>query len=138
MTLILTMLLYASRDQKFNKVFPQMETNLPDVYAAGDVCFADWGSHSKHWFQMRLWTQARQMGLYAAHCLSTSHQSNGEERHTLDFCFEMFTHVTKFFGFKVILLGLFNGQGLGSDYEVLLRTTRGKEYVKVSMLPTVF
>jgi hypothetical protein len=43
----------------------------------------------------------------------------------------MFTHVTKFFGFKVILLGLFNGQGLGSDYEVMLRTTKGKEYVKV-------
>jgi thioredoxin reductase len=48
-----------------------METNFPGVYAAGDVCHAEWGSHSKHWFQMRLWTQARQMGLYAAHCMAT-------------------------------------------------------------------
>ena len=48
----------------------------------------------------------------------------------LDFCFEIFTHATKFFGFKVILLGLFNGQGL-NDYQVLLRVTKGQEYVKV-------
>ena len=34
-----------------------METCIPGIYAAGDVCQADWGSHSKHWFQMRLWTQ---------------------------------------------------------------------------------
>ena len=82
-------------------------------------------------FQMRLWTQARQMGLYSAHCMSTELENSGIEKQVLDFCFEMFTHVTKFFGFKVILLGLFNGQGLGSDYEVLLRTTKGKEYIKV-------
>jgi len=34
-----------------------METSIPGIYAAGDVCQADWGSHSQHWFQMRLWTQ---------------------------------------------------------------------------------
>ena len=71
------------------------------------------------------------MGLYAAHAMVTEMQSSGREKQVLDFCFEMFTHVTKFFGLKVILLGLFNGQGLGSDYEVLLRTTKGKEYIKV-------
>ena len=33
----------------------------------------------------------------------------------------MFTHATKFFGFKVVLLGLFNGQTMTvRDYEVLL------------------
>jgi hypothetical protein len=85
-------------------------------------------------FQMRLWTQARQMGLYSAHCMFTELENFGREKQVLDFCFEMFTHVTKFFGFKVILLGLFNGQGLGSDYEVLLRTTKGKEYIKVTMI----
>ena len=50
---------------------------------------------------------------------------------TQDFCFEMFAHVTKFFGFKVVLLGLFNGQKLDRQYDILLRTTPGLEYVKV-------
>ena len=71
------------------------------------------------------------MGLYVAHSMFTEMESSGREKQVLDFCFEMFTHVTKFFGFKVILLGLFNGQGLGGDYDVLLRTTKGKEYIKV-------
>lgn len=62
------------------------------------------------------------MGAYAAKCMwaSLSH----EEIH-MDFCFEMFAHVTKFMGYKVILLGLFNGQKLNQKYEILLRTTKG-------------
>ena len=44
----------------------------------------------------------------------------------------MFSHATNFFGYKVILLGLFNAQGLDvKDYEILLRVTKRKEYVKV-------
>ena len=43
----------------------------------------------------------------------------------MDFCFELFAHVTKFFGYKVVLLGLFNAQGL-ENYEVLLRCTKGQ------------
>lgn len=36
----------------------QMETSLPDVFAAGDVCCAAaLEADSAHWFQMRLWTQ---------------------------------------------------------------------------------
>ncbi|XP_067124737.1 pyridine nucleotide-disulfide oxidoreductase domain-containing protein 1 [Centruroides vittatus] len=105
----------------------QMRTNIPDLYAAGDVCTAGW-NHASHWFQMRLWTQARQMGAYAARCLS-SHYHNEETM--LDFCFELFEHVTKFFGYKVVLLGLYNGQKLGNDYELLVRVTKGKEFVKV-------
>ncbi len=51
-----------------------------------------------------------------------------------DFTFEVFAHATKFFGYKVILLGLFNGQTLDvSDYEALVRVTKGKEYVKCVM-----
>ena len=51
-----------------------------------------------------------------------------------DFSFEVFTHATKFFGFKVVLLGLFNGQTMTvRDYEVLLRVTKGREYVKAVM-----
>jgi NAD(P)H-nitrite reductase large subunit len=106
----------------------EMRTCVSDVYAAGDVCVVDWKDHSSLWFQMRLWSQARQMGAYAARCMT---------RHTLgepvimDFCFELFAHVTRFFGFKVVLLGKYNAQGLGQDYELLLRYTKGMEYVKV-------
>ncbi len=105
-----------------------MQTGAADVYAAGDVCRVDWGRHSSHlWHQMRLWTQARQMGAYAAQCMA----GRAEEP---DFCFQMFTHVTHFFGHKVVLLGLFNAQTLSTeDYEALVRVTRGREYVKCIM-----
>lgn len=46
---------------------------------------------------------------------------------SLDFCFELFAHVTRFFGHKVVLLGLYNGQELDTcQYEVLLRCTMGE------------
>ena len=104
-----------------------MRTNIGNVYAAGDVCSALW-EHSEHWMQMRLWTQANQMGAYAAKCMTSDMD---ERENFMDFCFEIFAHVTSFFGYKVILLGKYNGQGLGSDYEVLLRCTKGEEYIKV-------
>ena len=34
-----------------------METSVPGIFAAGDVCCAAWEDMSPHWFQMRLWTQ---------------------------------------------------------------------------------
>lgn len=60
---------------------------------------------------MRLWTQARQMGLYAGKCMYLSHLKDlGDDSEPVedaepDFCFEIFSHVTRFFGFKVVLLG---------------------------------
>lgn len=48
--------------------------------------------------QMRLWTQARQMGWYAGRCM-TAHALS--EKIELDFCFELFSHITKFFNYKV-------------------------------------
>ncbi|XP_050307241.1 pyridine nucleotide-disulfide oxidoreductase domain-containing protein 1 [Anthonomus grandis grandis] len=108
------------------KVDEYMRTNLTNIYAAGDVCTANW-QWAKHWFQMKLWTQARQMGAYAAK--SMSGHLNGEEI-LQDFCFEIFTHSTKLFGYKVILLGLYNGQKLGNQYEILVRTTKSVEYIK--------
>ncbi|XP_071515669.1 pyridine nucleotide-disulfide oxidoreductase domain-containing protein 1 [Panulirus ornatus] len=80
---------------------------------------------------MRLWTQARQMGSYAAKCMWSS--LTNQEIY-MDFCFELFSHATKFFGHKVILLGLFNGQGVEGRYEVLLRYTKGMEYIKCVMV----
>ncbi|KAI4464167.1 pyridine nucleotide-disulfide oxidoreductase domain-containing [Holotrichia oblita] len=104
-----------------------MQSSLPHIYAAGDVCHANW-EHAQHWFPMKLWTQARQMGCYAAKCMSGA---LNKEEILQDFCFEIFTHTTKLFGYKVILLGLFNGQKLGNDYEILFRMTKEHEYVKL-------
>ncbi|RUS86105.1 hypothetical protein EGW08_006125 [Elysia chlorotica] len=109
------------------RVNSRMETSQHSVFAAGDVCTACW-EHADHWLQMRLWSQARQMGCYAAKCMMADVK---QEEISMDFCFELFAHVTTFFKFKVVLLGKFNAQGLGDDYEVLLRVTKGEEYVKV-------
>ncbi|ORZ30418.1 hypothetical protein BCR44DRAFT_1444874 [Catenaria anguillulae PL171] len=50
----------------------------------------------------------------------------------LDVHFDLFAHVSRFFGFKVVLLGLFNAQGLApGSYEVLVRSTHPGEYVKL-------
>uniref|UniRef100_A0A3Q4ICC2 Pyridine nucleotide-disulfide oxidoreductase domain-containing protein 1 n=1 Tax=Neolamprologus brichardi TaxID=32507 RepID=A0A3Q4ICC2_NEOBR len=109
------------------QVDDHMMTSEADVYAAGDVCTACW-EQSPLWQQMRLWTQARQMGWYAGRCMAAHILSEPVE---LDFCFELFSHITKFFNYKVVLLGKFNGQGLGPDHELLVRCTKGQEYVKV-------
>ncbi|KAI4802799.1 hypothetical protein KUCAC02_006375 [Chaenocephalus aceratus] len=118
---------FALADDGGLQVDDHMMTSEPDVYAAGDVCTACW-EHSPMWQQMRLWTQARQMGWYAGRCMAAQVLSEPIE---LDFCFELFSHITKFFNYKVVLLGKFNGQGLGSDHELLVRCTKGLEYVKV-------
>lgn len=104
-----------------------MRASAEGVYAAGDLASPGW-TLATHWLPMRLWTQARQTGMQAAVAMVAD--AKGEQV-TQDFCFEMFAHVTKFFGFKVVLLGLFNGQKLDNQYEILLRTTPGLEYVKV-------
>ena len=52
-------------------------------------------------FQMKLWSQARQMGSYAAKCMIAESQCESVE---MDFCFELFAHVTNFFNYKVSLV----------------------------------
>ncbi|KAK7896152.1 hypothetical protein WMY93_021477 [Mugilogobius chulae] len=118
---------FALADDGGLQVDDQMRTSESDVYAAGDVCTACW-KHSPLWQQMRLWTQARQMGWYAGRCMAAHVLSEPIE---LDFCFELFSHITKFFNYKVVLLGKFNAQGLGPNHELLVRCTKGQEYVKV-------
>lgn len=103
------------------------ETSIKDVFAAGDVAHAAW-DHAPHWFQLRLWTQARQMAGMAA---KSMHGRIMNEEVLQDFCFELFTHCTTLFGYQVILLGKYNAQGLGRDYEILLRMTANKEYIKL-------
>ncbi|CAH0717304.1 unnamed protein product, partial [Brenthis ino] len=102
------------------------ETSIRDVFAAGDVASACW-DHAPHWFQLRLWTQARQMAGMAAKAM---HARITSQEVLQDFCFELFTHCTTLFGFRVVLLGKYNGQGLGNNYEILLRTTPNHEYIK--------
>ncbi|XP_016875465.1 pyridine nucleotide-disulfide oxidoreductase domain-containing protein 1 isoform X3 [Homo sapiens] len=111
------------------KVDDHMHTSLPDIYAAGDICTTSW-QLSPVWQQMRLWTQARQMGWYAAKCMAAASSGDSID---MDFSFELFAHVTKFFNYKVVLLGKYNAQGLGSDHELMLRCTKGREYIKVVM-----
>lgn len=101
-------------------------TSIDGIYAAGDICTADW-TPSEHWFQMRLWTQARQMGTMAARSMAA--RSQGETIYQ-DFCFELFGHVTELFGYQVVLLGRYKGQGLNNQYEALIRMTRDHEYIK--------
>ncbi|CBJ28169.1 conserved unknown protein [Ectocarpus siliculosus] len=84
-----------------------------NIFAAGDCCCLE--RNEDHWFQIRLWRQARDMGLYAAKCITGSldELSRGG-------VFELFVHATRFFGFKVALLGRFNGQGLGPSVQDLI------------------
>ncbi len=121
------------------RVDEAMQTSDPYVFAAGDCCNCSPARGTQlhrgdtPWFQMRLWAQARVMGVYAAQCIN-------EKANTLlnpwnprsgvvgtppqeviavsdssrnDWAFHLFAHVTHFFGMKVVLLGRFNGQGLG-------------------------
>nr|CAB3265338.1 pyridine nucleotide-disulfide oxidoreductase domain-containing protein 1-like [Phallusia mammillata] len=116
-------------------------TGLCGVYAAGDVCSTTAWQKKPHWHQMRLWTQARQMGMFAAQCMISHHKniqtSNSSDCETpQDICFDLFAHATRFFGKRVILLGRYNAQGIedSQGLEFLLRTTPGEEYIKVVML----
>ncbi|KAK5579377.1 hypothetical protein RB653_009059 [Dictyostelium firmibasis] len=134
----------------------QMKTSVDRIYASGDVCSIDW-SESEVWFQMRLWSQARTQGRYTAQCIANESVKNTPQHDNLDqistsFEFELFAHATKFFGFKVIMLGLYNGQGLNlnninqqqqqheenkenkeneDDIKIYTREIVGEQYVKV-------
>ncbi|CAD7696939.1 unnamed protein product [Ostreobium quekettii] len=114
----------------------EMRTSADGVWAAGDVCSAGWAAEeSQQWFQMRLWTQARVMGAYAGRCMAGM-----ADELQCGFNFELFTHVTRFFGKKVILLGLYNGQKLeGERKEDLIAYSRATEgddssFVRVVLL----
>ncbi|KAJ0403772.1 hypothetical protein P43SY_006315 [Pythium insidiosum] len=71
-----------------------------DIFAAGDCC--DALIESECWFQMRLWSQARAMGRRAAQAMLHAVGDEGGLE------WEMFAHATHFFGFRVVLLGIYN------------------------------
>ena len=69
------------------------------------------------------------MGKYAARCVANN---IADELIDLDFVFMNFSHCTHFFGFRTVLLGLYNGQSLpDSDTEYLMRITPNDEYIKI-------
>jgi pyridine nucleotide-disulfide oxidoreductase domain-containing protein 1 len=118
------------------KVDTRMHTSVEGVFAAGDCCsyLSEWdsghgrllpddgfgsarvGAGTTHFFQMKLWTQARTQGLYAAQCMCGC-----PEQYGLEAQFDVFTHMTRFFGYKVVLLGRFNAQGLGAGVEAVTK-----------------
>jgi hypothetical protein len=91
------------------EVDADMQTSAAGVYAAGDACSATWALEaSPHWFQMRLWSQARATGAYAAHCMAGVRQDTGS-----DMAFELFTHVTRFMGRKASVCSALRGWAWG-------------------------
>ncbi|CAF1576603.1 unnamed protein product [Adineta steineri] len=107
-----------------------MRTSIKNIFACGDVCTAGW-TLAEHWFQMRLWSQARQMGHYAGKCM-LAYAHNEQDSLTMDFCFELFAHTTKFFNMKVVLLGNYHENDM-KKYENLIRMTPGEEYIRVTL-----
>ena len=106
----------------------RFRTSAPGIYAAGDGCDVHTGidrrspEHSEpgppEWLQMRLWSQAKTMGQFAARNMLEDWETGGcapgqagwspytaDPSMSSSFPFQLFTHVTRFFGFKVILLG---------------------------------
>lgn len=110
----------------------QMRTSVERIYAAGDVVSCQKWPKSDLWFQMRLWTQARQMGHYLGKCID-SHLSGRDP--SIYFNFECFTHCTSFFGQKLVLLGRFNGQLESQEgceqLEIIGRVDPGEGYTKL-------
>lgn len=101
----------------------RMETSVPNVFAAGDICSIPW-RESELWKQMRLWTQALQQGFYAARSMAAPVDDPVEP----DISFELFTHSTKLFGYKVVLLGRFQEWSGSTCY---FRITPRTEFVKL-------
>lgn len=77
------------------------------VAPASAVCH---GEDPPLWFQMRLWNQARTQAIRAARAMTG--MLDPLEAEDGGPAFDMFAHTTRFCGFRVTLLGLFNGQGL--------------------------
>ncbi len=124
----------------------RMQSSVECVLAAGD-CSTVNQAHSLHWFQMRLWEQASVMGAYqiqsCRRCLNRvlrilagaaaartmlTHALGRVDDIEAQAPFELFAHVTKFLGWRVTMLGLFNGQGLNAaECEAIVRVTKGVE-----------
>ena len=100
------------------------------VYAAGDCACVQWPQALRApqqqlplWFQLRTWQQARVAGAYAARCMAGACEA-ALEGGGGGMAFEVFAHTTQVCGLKLVLLGLYNGQGLGGAWEAALKQCR--------------
>ncbi len=79
--------------------------------------------------------QARIQGMFAAHAMA-----GVTDEMAFGFNFELFTHITRFCGQKVVLLGLYNGQRLHQEPEedmvTYSRTTQVCLLVSACRCPT--
>jgi hypothetical protein len=108
------------------------------IYAAGDAASAAaW--EQPHWHQMRLWSQARAAGTFAAACMA----GVAEEELQSDSSFDLFAHCTRFLGQQVVLLGRYNAQALDAEEAGLCSYSRstppgpgglGGSFVRVLLL----
>ena len=53
---------------------------------------------------------------------------------SLDATFDLFTHCTRFLGLPVVLLGRFNGQGLGAEATMYSRVDASSSFVRVLLV----
>lgn len=67
-----------------------MQSSVEGVYAAGDACMVREGARGAQWFPMRLWTQARAMGMCAGRCMA----GRGADL-AVGMRLEVFAHVTR-------------------------------------------
>lgn len=76
--------------------------------------------------------QAKIQGMFAAHAMAgVTHEM------AFGFNFELFTHITRFCGRKVVLLGLYNGQGLESELgEDMVTYSRSTEVRRITVIQT--
>ena len=86
-------------------------TSAPGLYAAGDAASVRPTAAGPHWFQMRVWTQARAVGALAGAAMA------GTPPNARPLALELFTHATVFAGVPAVLLGRYSGQGLGGEGE---------------------
>eukprot|EP01133_Synstelium_polycarpum_P014581 gene14581-17241_t len=114
-----------------------MSTSIKDIYAAGDTCSIQWPDQSDHWFQMKLWSQARTMGRYAAQCIakhSTDDPASIDEVASF-FDFELFAHATRFFNLKVVMLGRYNGSAsIPPDRITIYKRIRPENHTYVKII----
>ena len=111
----------------------RMATSCPNVYAAGDCCHYTpsrggglgdkdqqdgGGGDSENWHQMKLWSQARILGRFAAQCMCDKDEENGGNA-----SLKLFAHLTHFFGYKVVLLGRYNAQGFPEPVVLEVKAT---------------
>lgn len=105
-----------------------MESSVEGVFAAGDCTTVREGTFGEHWFQMRLWTQAMTAGRACGESMAMWMRGEGAQVVGLEF--EVFGHVTQFFGKKIVLLGLYNAQRVGEGFKMLEGGAEG-EFIRV-------